>query len=176
MDPLRHERSYAYNAHYENLDRPNYHLLAEARVRRVHFDDGKTATSVEFVKSSATMNITASKEIIISAGAVHTPQLLQVSGIGPKDVVEAAGFKSLVDLPGVGQNFQDHSRIATSISRKSFWSRNEKQKLIGRYTTLLVPGLKNIHPNSNDLQNDAKFRKMAGDLWNANRTGNLRVP
>jgi choline dehydrogenase-like flavoprotein len=113
---VKHERSYANNAHYENIDRPNYHLLAEARVRRILLDN-KTATGVEFVYNSETWSITAAKEVILSAGSVHTPQLLQVSGIGPKKVIEAAGLETLVDLPGVGQNFQDHSPIEADIQR-----------------------------------------------------------
>jgi choline dehydrogenase len=116
VDPVKHERSYANNAHYENIDRPNYHLLAEARVRRILLDN-KTATGVEFVYNSETWSITAAKEVILSAGSVHTPQLLQVSGIGPKKVIEAAGLETLVDLPGVGQNFQDHSPIEADIRR-----------------------------------------------------------
>lgn len=116
MDPVKRERSYSNNAHYENIDRPNYHLIAEARVRRV-LSDNKTATGVEFVHNSRTWSITAVKEVILSAGAVHTPQLLQVSGIGPKKVIEAAGLEILVDLPGVGQNFQDHSPIEAVIQR-----------------------------------------------------------
>jgi choline dehydrogenase-like flavoprotein len=52
--------------------------------------------------------VKARKETILAAGAVHTPQLLQLSGVGPREVLERAGIDVKVDLPGVGNNFQDH--------------------------------------------------------------------
>lgn len=55
------------------------------------------------------MVVSARKEVILSAGAVHTPQVLQLSGIGPRTLLEAAKIDVLVDLPGVGANFQDHA-------------------------------------------------------------------
>jgi choline dehydrogenase len=47
-------------------------------------------------------------EVILAAGAIHTAQLLQLSGIGPSALLESLGVEVVVDLPGVGQNFQDH--------------------------------------------------------------------
>lgn len=117
MDPVKKERSYAFNSHYENRDRPNYHVLADTPARRVLLDK-KRATGVEFKKGDETFTVKASQEVILSAGAVHTPKLLQVSGIGPKKLLTSAGIKPVVDLPGVGQNFQDHSSIGAAISCK----------------------------------------------------------
>ncbi|KAK8106970.1 alcohol dehydrogenase [Apiospora kogelbergensis] len=151
MDPVKLERSYATNSHYSNhLDRPNYHLMAETAVRRVLLE-GTTATGIEFyTEAGGVATVKVSKEVLMAAGAVHTPKLLQLSGVGPKKVLDAAGIKTLVDLPGVGQNFQDHSNIAAAIS---------------------IPGLKEIHPNAEDLTTDAAFKQWADDLWAANRTG-----
>ncbi|KAH7313932.1 hypothetical protein B0I35DRAFT_452167 [Stachybotrys elegans] len=149
MDPVNFERSYALNAHYENLGRPNYHILADAPGRRVLLEDG-TATGVEFEKDSEIFQVSASKEVLLAAGAVHTPKLLQVSGIGPRKVLESAGIETIVDLPGVGQNFQDHSSVGAAIE---------------------LPGLRDIHPNANDLSADPEFRQWAEELWAANRTG-----
>ena len=50
----------------------------------------------------------ANHEVILAAGAVHTPQILQLSGIGEKALLERLGLPVLIDLPGVGQNYQDH--------------------------------------------------------------------
>lgn len=90
--------------------------MVDTPVRRVLLDE-TTATGVEFVKDSETFNVSADKEVILSAGAIHSPKLLQVSGIGPESLLEAAGIETVVDLPGVGQNFQDHSSFGAVIER-----------------------------------------------------------
>lgn len=56
------------------------------------------------------------KDVIISAGSVQSPHLLELSGIGNKTILEAAGVKSFVDLPAVGENYQDH--LITTASFK----------------------------------------------------------
>ncbi|KAK7957885.1 Versicolorin B synthase [Apiospora saccharicola] len=139
MDPVKHERSFALNGHYENLDRPNYHIMAEVTGRRLILE-GTTATAVEFQTKNSTelFTVEAKKDIIMAAGAIHTPKILQVSGIGPKKVLEAAGIETIVDLPGVGQNFQDHVGIVTNIT---------------------FAGLLEIHPNAFDITNNATFRE-----------------
>lgn len=53
--------------------------------------------------------MTAKQEVVLAAGSGHTPQLLQLSGIGPKSLLQSLGIKTVVDLPGVGSNFQDHA-------------------------------------------------------------------
>lgn len=149
MDPVKVERSYAGNAHLKQ-DRPNYHVIAETSVRRVLLDDTKTVTGVEFYTKAGLATVKADKDVLLAAGAIHTPKVLQLSGIGPKKILDAAGLKTIVDLPGVGQNFQDHSNVGAAIS---------------------LPGLGEVHPNANDLTADAAFKKWADDLWAANRTG-----
>lgn len=57
---------------------------------------------------NTTMILKAKKEVILTAGSLHSPQVLQRSGIGPSGLLEAAGIEVLVDLPGVGSNLQDH--------------------------------------------------------------------
>lgn len=52
--------------------------------------------------------VSAKKEVILAAGAGHTPQILQLSGIGPKALLQKLGIPVVNDLPGVGRNFQDH--------------------------------------------------------------------
>ncbi|KAF4335284.1 GMC oxidoreductase [Fusarium beomiforme] len=149
MDSLRHERSFAENTHYRGLNRPNYHVIPSTRVRRVLMENG-AVTGVEFYTDNGLGTVNATKEVLMAAGAVHTPQILQLSGIGPKKILDAAGIETLVDLPGVGQNFQDHINVETSIT---------------------LEGLKNIHPNPFDLANGTAFKQWADDVWAANRTG-----
>jgi choline dehydrogenase-like flavoprotein len=56
--------------------------------------------------------------VILAAGAIHSPQLLQLSGIGDASLLKLFGIKTVVDLPGVGANFQDHANIRTSNSSR----------------------------------------------------------
>lgn len=77
------------------------------------FDDDKNAVGVEIVtKDGRTMKIKSLKEVIISAGAINSPKLLMLSGIGPKEHLESKGIDVISDLP-VGQNYQDH--VATVV-------------------------------------------------------------
>jgi choline dehydrogenase len=72
-----------------------------------------TATGVEFASDaqSQRQTVRATREVILAAGAIHTPQLLMLSGIGPAEQLEYFGIQTLVDLPGVGNNLQDHMQV-----------------------------------------------------------------
>ncbi len=89
------------------MDRPNLEVITGALSRRIVFD-GKRASGVEFSRGGSTQTLHAKREVILSAGPIASPQLLQLSGIGPGDVLKAAGIDVLHDLPGVGENLQDH--------------------------------------------------------------------
>ncbi|MEM0984966.1 MAG: choline dehydrogenase [Pseudomonadota bacterium] len=90
-------------------DRPNLTCVTGARLTKVTIENGR-ATGVEYVrgKSASPLSATADRDVILSAGAVHTPQMLQVSGIGPADHLRSIGVTPIHDLPGVGANLQDH--------------------------------------------------------------------
>uniref|UniRef100_K9ILN2 Putative glucose dehydrogenase/choline dehydrogenase/mandelonitrile lyase gmc oxidoreductase family n=2 Tax=Desmodus rotundus TaxID=9430 RepID=K9ILN2_DESRO len=92
------------------LNRPN--LTAEARtfVNRVLFE-GTRAVGVEYVKNGQSHRAYASKEVILSGGAINSPQLLMLSGIGNADDLKKLGIPLVCHLPGVGQNLQDHLEI-----------------------------------------------------------------
>lgn len=124
LDPDTFYRSYARTGHYDGIidERSNFDVITRHKVRRVLFDDDLAATGLEFIardpeeegEDPEIQTVKARKEVIISAGTVHTPQVLQLSGIGPEDLLEEAGIEVLVDLPGVGQNFQDHAYLSLS--------------------------------------------------------------
>jgi choline dehydrogenase len=86
--------------------RLNLTIRAGALVRRIIIENGR-AVGVEVESDSETFEVQAN-EIIVSAGAVVSPQLLMLSGIGPAEHIKGHGIEAIIDLPGVGQNLQDH--------------------------------------------------------------------
>jgi choline dehydrogenase len=120
LDPDTETRSYAKTAHYDRVSfRPNYHLLTETAVSRITFT-GKTATGVQYIPVGTTQvyNVTARNEVILAAGAVHSPQILQLSGVGPKALLQSLGIPVVLDLPGVGTNFQDQLNMPVTYNCK----------------------------------------------------------
>ncbi len=89
------------------LDRPNLHVRTGVRLLRVSFA-GLRATGVEFLENGVPQAAQASAQVVLSAGAIGSPQLLLQSGIGPADELLALGIRPRLDLPGVGRNLQDH--------------------------------------------------------------------
>jgi choline dehydrogenase len=87
--------------------RPNLTVVTDALVQSVNVS-GKHAESVEYRLGDDIHTVSAGIEIILAAGAVGTPHLLLLSGIGPKDELEQFGIDAVVDLPGVGENLHDH--------------------------------------------------------------------
>jgi choline dehydrogenase len=98
-------RAYLYPA----LNRPNLDLITGAFVRRV-IVDGKRATGVEYEHGNTTKTAYAAT-VILCGGAINTPQLLQVSGIGNAEELRALGIQVHADLPAVGENLQDHLEV-----------------------------------------------------------------
>ncbi|KAH7409466.1 alcohol oxidase [Cadophora sp. MPI-SDFR-AT-0126] len=115
-DPVSETRSFARTAYYEPIKtRPNLHLLVGHKVSEVIFSEDLEATGITFQERNSTeakvLSVEAKVEVILAAGAVHSPQILQCSGIGAKNLLAAAGIKQKVDLPGVGANLQDHPNV-----------------------------------------------------------------
>lgn len=106
------ERSYARTAHWDGITRDNYQMIVGSKVSKVEFDDDLAATGVVFATGDAEpRTVKAKREVILAAGAIHTPQVLMLSGVGPKAHLKECGIDAKVDLPGVGSNFQDHDYI-----------------------------------------------------------------
>ncbi|KAG8790564.1 hypothetical protein FRC16_000820 [Serendipita sp. 398] len=102
LDPVSRTRSYARTAYYDPIkSRSNLHLLPNNTVTNIIFN-GKTATGVKFsnAKEAPIQSVSACREVIIAAGAPHTPQLLQLSGVGPKKLLNSFGIPIVSDLPG----------------------------------------------------------------------------
>ncbi|WP_295311964.1 choline dehydrogenase [Roseobacter sp.] len=90
--------------------RQNLRIEKHAQATRVLFR-GARATGVEYSRRGALRQATARREVVLSAGAVNSPQLLQLSGVGPEAVLRAQGIDVLHNLPGVGRNLQDHLAV-----------------------------------------------------------------
>ncbi|HYD56333.1 MAG TPA: GMC family oxidoreductase N-terminal domain-containing protein, partial [Burkholderiales bacterium] len=87
--------------------RANLKIETDAYVTQVAFD-GRRACGVKYRKSGIEKEAKANREIILAAGALQSPQLLQLSGIGPGALLQRHGIPVVADLPGVGENLQDH--------------------------------------------------------------------
>ncbi|KAL2357319.1 aryl-alcohol dehydrogenase [Cryomyces antarcticus] len=104
----RGTRSYAATGYLRpNLGRPNLKVLTEAHAAKIVLD-GDEAKGVEFIHGGKTYTANVSREVILSAGVIQTPQLLELSGIGDPEILEKAGVKCVVENKSVGANFQDH--------------------------------------------------------------------
>jgi choline dehydrogenase-like flavoprotein len=107
-------RSSAVTAYYtdEIAKRPNLHVLMETTAQKITTEtrDGLViATGVQVKdKDGKVTTITANKEVILAAGTIRTPQLLELSGIGDRDLLESLGIEVLIDNPNVGEHMQDH--------------------------------------------------------------------
>ncbi len=104
---------------WETLKRPNITLLTGAEVLGLEMD-GTTVTGVTFEKDGEVHTVGAAERVILSAGAINTPRILMTSGIGPAAHLAEVGVEVRHDLPGVGQNFQDHILAAGCV-----WEYNE---------------------------------------------------
>jgi choline dehydrogenase len=127
------------------LNRPNLKVLTHAMATRVIFD-GRRATGLEYSHDGNTHRVNASAEVILSGGPINSPQLLKLSGVGPGAELQALGLPVVHDLPGVGENLQDHLEFYFQVACKepitlyssiNLWSR----ALIGARWLLRKDGL-----------------------------------
>jgi choline dehydrogenase-like flavoprotein len=134
------ERWSAARAYIEpNLSRPNLKVVTGAQARRILFD-GKRAIGVEFSRDGKPESIRARGEVILSSGALQSPQLLMLSGVGNAAELKSLGIGVVHHSPGVGQNLQDHIDFAFCYRSNSldnfgvsFASFRRLWKEIGRY-------------------------------------------
>lgn len=92
--------------------RKNLHVALFAHVTKVIMDESnKRALGVEFIRNGKKDSVFARREVILSAGAIGSPHILMLSGIGPREHLEQVGVKVIHDSPGVGRNLQDHIAV-----------------------------------------------------------------
>ena len=113
------------------MNRKNLKVVTRALTRRILLE-GNKAVGIEYQQGEIRHTVQAHREVILSAGSVGSPQILQVSGIGPARVLRDAGVPVVRDLPGVGENLQDHlefyfqfrcKQAITLNARLGYWSK-----------------------------------------------------
>jgi choline dehydrogenase len=88
-------------------ERTNLHVMTDAVATRIVFE-GKRATGVRYTRNKTAEEVAARREVVLCGGTINSPQLLMLSGIGPADHLQELGIPVVADVPGVGQNLQDH--------------------------------------------------------------------
>lgn len=134
------------------LKRPNLKTVTEATVDRVIFD-GKRAVAIELVRGGNKVRIDAEREIILSAGALNSPQILMRSGVGDSADITPHGIAMVHNLKGVGKNLQDHYGVVSqfactqpvTLHRSAVWWR---QQLAGLQYLLLGKGDASFPPTA----------------------------
>ncbi len=111
-------RSSAANAYLRPaLRRSNLKVLTHALATRIVFE-GRRAVGLEYVRGGATHGVRIDRELILSGGPINSPQLLKLSGVGPGAELQALGIPVIHDLPGVGENLQDHLEFYFQVACK----------------------------------------------------------
>ena len=105
--------------------RPNLTVVTGAQVSKVTFQ-GRVATGVEWIKNGRAVSATADRQVILSAGALQSPQILQLSGVGPADLLREFGIPIIADAPEVGSNLQDHYQARLIVRLKKRISLNDQ--------------------------------------------------
>jgi choline dehydrogenase-like flavoprotein len=155
MNPKTGERTHARNAYYDPVSsRSNLRVMLETIATELVFNGSRdlSASGVKITNklTGAKQTVYARKEVVLAAGTVNTVKLLQLSGIGPKSVLEAAGIKVKLAHDGVGANFQDHPYTFMGFQ-------------ISNMST----------PNPTSLATDPAFNASAWEEYRTNKTGPL---
>jgi choline dehydrogenase len=119
VDGLRYTSADGYLDACRN--RSNVTVLTGALVRRLIFE-GTTAVGVEIEAGGAVRQVRAEREVVMAAGAVGTPHLLMLSGVGPADMLNEHGIPVVVDAPSVGRNLSDHLLVPLAFAGRGFES------------------------------------------------------
>jgi choline dehydrogenase-like flavoprotein len=158
MDKTTGRRAHARYAYIDPIsERTNLKIITKTTAQKIIFDEGKgpmKAVGVQ-ITDDATNKISivyAKKEVVLAAGAIQTPKLLQLSGVGPRSVLEAAGVEVKVELDAVGSNFQDHP-----------------------YATVIFNTTTNTFPNPGLMNTNATFNASAWAQYEADKTGPYTV-
>lgn len=128
IDSVPWNRSYSANG-YLPIASSNMEILANTRVAKINLQKRGRSVIATGVTVQGGAIINARNEVVLSAGSIQSPGLLELSGIGQHAVLSAAGIDQIIDLPGVGENLQDHIRIQTSFQLKDNYTSFDQMRI-----------------------------------------------
>ncbi|AVP56210.1 GMC family oxidoreductase [Pulveribacter suum] len=99
-----------------HLARPNLHVITGAHATRIVFGEGRRAVGVEYEHGGQQHTVRATREVLLSAGALLSPQLLKLSGVGPAEELQRHGIAVVHNLPGVGEQLHDHPDVVLVLN------------------------------------------------------------
>ena len=150
------------------ISRPNLTVWTESQVEKLDIQD-LSCEGVWVNRAGQTVQVTALKEVVSCAGAIGTPQILQLSGIGPKALLEQHGIEVKLDSPGVGQNLQDHLQIRAVYKVKNVKTLNTMaNSLVGKAKIGLEYVFKRSGPMSMAPSQLGAFTRSSEDKEHAN--------
>ncbi|NIB45151.1 hypothetical protein HBA55_36570 [Pseudomaricurvus alkylphenolicus] len=171
--------------------RPNLTVITGTHVSRVMFDGQEglpRASGVEYRQDGVTKTVEATREVVLSAGAVGSAQLLLLSGIGPAEHLQEMGIAQVADVPGVGQNFQDHIDVGMSFHAKPGFGLGISPQFMPRaikgvwqyfaggrrgvFASNVVEGGGFIRTNPEEDAPDVQFHFLSGNASNNGRSLN----
>jgi len=107
------------------MNRPNLSVITEAHVKRLTFD-GRRCTGVELMRGGQDEQVTARIDTILAAGSIGSPQILQLSGVGPVPLLQEHGIAVVHELQGVGENLQDHLQLRMAFKVQNVVTLNQR--------------------------------------------------
>ncbi|KUI60278.1 L-sorbose 1-dehydrogenase [Cytospora mali] len=165
IDPTTKERSCSASAYYQPCkDRGNLVLLTGAYVEKILFDQegGVKAVGVQYSHDGITKTVSATKEVVLAAGTFQSPKILELSDIGDTQLLTRLGIKPVRDLPGVGENLQDH--LACGAMQEYATSKSGALASIGIETYAYLPILDHVSRDSLAWSPDSPASPVQGKL------------
>jgi choline dehydrogenase len=149
-------------------DRANLQIVTGAQVEGLIFQ-GRQVAGLEFRRHGKLHRVTTTREVILAAGSIGSVQILQLSGIGPVDLLQQCGVTPVHDLPGVGENLQDHLQIRTIFKIRGARTLNDMSKnLWGKFAIAAEYFLKRTGPMAMAPSQMGIFTKSAPEYETAN--------
>jgi len=145
------------------MKRPNCRVVTGAHVTRVIVEGGR-ATGVEYVRNGQTHTLRAKAEVILSGGAINSPQILQLSGIGPGALLQSLGIPVLRDNPNVGDHLSDHQGINYTWRMKVPTYNDELRPWWGKLLAGMKYVLAGAGPLSKSINHGGGFFRTSPDL------------